>query len=218
MVNKKRWAGNNSGEAFMWAVIFIIAFSVCSAIIFEVGNLYVKQEKVKGALNQAVKAAALAIHSGDYMADGIFLIEPNRAKYNFYQVLGDNLGIDHTVSEPTDQGEPIEDASVGAYPLNILDLGAAGVSTSLRDKTLLMEPPVIRELKILNVHPRILESDIPDVQETPHVYLMENTGEQQIVEYPTVVAVVEFEIKGIFIGRKIVVGKLSGAQLKSSFD
>lgn len=73
-----------------------------------------------------------------------------------------------------------------------------------KSNSLLYKKPIIRELEVIN--------------DTPTKYTSSNINQTYDVENPSVVAVLEFEVKGLFLKTDIKIDKLSSSQLTSIYD
>lgn len=71
-------------------------------------------------------------------------------------------------------------------------------------RSIVYEKPVIRELEVINA--------------TPTVYNSPTLGKNFSLDKPTVVAVLEIKIKGLFLQKTIRVAKLSSSQLETIYD
>lgn len=205
MVTKeiRKFLNNKRGETFLWLVIFIITFILAAILVLDFSNINTKSKRVKYAVNQAVKASTLALCEGEELAEGIFLIEPNRARYNFYTTLAQNLSLDSYISEPTDTEDP--------QTINLLTAGE--VELTPRSNSLIASPLRIRELYLINVHP-----EITDPVDYPASYYSSTINRSYDVEYPSVIAVIQVEIRGVFLRKLLTVGKMSSSQLTSVYD
>lgn len=166
---------SDKGNVFIWLIIIIVIFSGISALVFDFGNIYLKAKKVKNAINKSVKAGTLAVEKGEDLANGNFIINTDRANANFKQILANNLGVNELSLEPKEGG-----------------------------RSLLSEPPVIKELVVINT--------------VPTTYNSPTMGMPYSIKKPSVLAVVEVQIKGLFIKKTLTIGKLSSAQLTSIYD
>ncbi len=212
----KDFIRKKDGNFFLWLVIFINVFIVCSVLIFDYSILQIKSKRLKFAVNQATKASVLAVNTtsegivnaegeiSNYLAEGYFLVDPEYAKYNFYQTLCENLSLNNPLNEPSYEGD------VKGGITDIL----ANTTIDTKENSIYQKIE-IEELKLINVHP---ELSISNPAFSPLEYTSNALNKKYEIQYPSVLAVVSTEIKGAFLKKKVTVGKLASSQLKSLYD
>jgi len=84
------------------------------------------------------------------------------------------------------------------------NLGLDETTLEPLSKSVVSQAPIIREFSVEN--------------STPTTYTSSALGKDFDIEHPSVIAVVEVKIRGIFIQRTIRVSKLSSSQLTSIYD
>lgn len=95
-------------------------------------------------------------------------------------------------------------AEIVFYDILSTNLGLNKDTLEPLEKSLLFKKPVIKELEVINT--------------TPTNYTSPTIEKNYEIVNPSVVAVVEFEIKGIVLSDIITVDKLSSSQLTSIYD
>ena len=168
-----KYLKNQSGNMYVFLLMFIVLFMGVSSLVLDFGNMNIQNKKIKSSINLAVKASALQIKDGEELAGGTFLIDEEKAKDVFYDILCENLGLNRDTLEPL-------------------------------NKSVLYKKPNIKELEVLN--------------NAPTTYTSSSINKSYNIENPSVVAVVEFHVKGMFLSKNIIIDKLSSSQLTSIYD
>lgn len=168
-----KYLKNQNGNMYIFLIIFIFLFMGISTLVLDFGNMNIQNKKMKSSINLAVKASSLQIKDEEELANGNFLIDEERAKNVFYDILCENLGLNRDTLEPL-------------------------------NKSVLYKKPIIKELVVIN--------------NAPTTYNSLSINKSYNIENPSVVAVVEFHVRGLFLSKNIIIDKLSSSQLTSIYD
>lgn len=84
------------------------------------------------------------------------------------------------------------------------DLGLDRTTLEPLSNSILSEKPIVKELEVIN--------------DTPIDYTSPNINQTYNMENPSVIAVLEFNVKSVFLSKNVVVDKLSSSQLTSEYD
>ena len=115
---------NKEGNMFLFLMMCIVLFIGVSGLILDFFNLHVKSTKIKHAMNFAVKASSLQILEGEELADGVFLIDPFKAKEAFDTILAKNIGLNEYTFEPLEKSLVYERPNIrefhveNTFPIN----------------------------------------------------------------------------------------------------
>lgn len=110
LIIKKIIKSKSGGGTIIYVTFMAIFFIMTAIISLDLSNLYMGNMKVKAAINRSVKASVLQLDTNkddtdslNFAGKGIFLIDENKAKESFDNIISVNLGLDKDTLEPLER-------------------------------------------------------------------------------------------------------------------
>lgn len=107
-VRSCRNTSNDEGFATLWYLIGVVVLVFMASFVLSTEYENIQQNKMKSAMDHAVKAAALQVKQDELSHYAKIVFDPNQAKHAFEQILQENLNLDRN-NEPK-KGSILSDA------------------------------------------------------------------------------------------------------------
>lgn len=89
-----RNTSNDKGFATIWYLIGVVALVFMASFVLSAGYNNIQQNKMKSAMDHAVKAAVLQYKQEELSQNARIIFDPNQTKQAFERILQENLKLD----------------------------------------------------------------------------------------------------------------------------